>query len=289
MKDQWRGSILVIISAVSYGFQPIFTRLAYASGIEIKELLLFSLLFSALITGAYLGLAGKLASPTKQQFLHLSLLGAVAFSVFSALYYLALQFIPVSIAVLIFYTYPAFVTVASAALGWERVSKLLVIALALAFSGLIMVIDPVFDVGMVGLLLSLGSSLAYTIYVMGSSRILRELSGEVTTFYILIFAAVGVGAATIFTGGIQVTWDFDGWLWLILMSLISTSMAMVAFFKGMKLIGASKGSIISILEVITSVIIAAMLFQEILLSLQLVGAILILFAALLAALSKPRK
>ena len=40
MDYRWRGSILVLVSAVSFGFMPIFARLAYESGaVGIQELL----------------------------------------------------------------------------------------------------------------------------------------------------------------------------------------------------------------------------------------------------------
>jgi len=118
-----KGNLLIVVSAVSYGFMGIFARLAYSSGVGVIELLLLSLILSFATIGVMLLSKGQPLRPTKRQFLSLFALGGIAYSLQSGLLLLSLLYIPVSIAVLVFYTYPALVSVISIALRWELVSR----------------------------------------------------------------------------------------------------------------------------------------------------------------------
>ena len=58
MNHRWRGSILVLVSAVSFGFMPIFARFAYGSGVGVQELLFVRFLLAFLLMGIFLRLTG---------------------------------------------------------------------------------------------------------------------------------------------------------------------------------------------------------------------------------------
>jgi len=285
MDNRWRGSILILVSAVSYGFMPIFARFAYGNGVGVQELLFIRFIIAFLLMGIFLGLTGRASIPSRNQFLVLLALGGIGYFLGSTFYFTALLYIPVSVVALVLYTYPAFVAAGSSVLGWERISVPVAFSLLLALVGLALVANPIFNVVVVGLLMALGAAITYTAYILVSTRVLKGLSSEVASFYVMGSAALSFGISGLLTRELHVMWNFEAWVWVILISIISTALAATTFFQGLKLIGPSRASILSTIEPITSVVAAFIFFNELLSITQWLGGLLILLAAIFAALS----
>ncbi len=286
MNYRWRGNILVLVSAVSFGLMPIFARFAYGSGAGVQALLFVRFTLAFVVMGFYLGLTGKLCLTSRKQLSVLFALGGIGYFLQSTLYFTALLYIPVSVVALLLYTYPAFVTALSLAFGWEKTTVPLISSLVLALAGLVLVANPVFNVSAVGLLMALGAALTYTAYILVSTRVLTGVNGEVASFFVVGAAAVSFGLSALLTGQIHVAWGLDAWIWASIISLVSTSFAVTTFFQGLRLVGPSRASILSISELITSVVSASIIFHELLSVTQWVGGLLILFATALAAVSR---
>lgn len=284
MDQRLKGNALVIFSAIAYGFTGIFARLAYGSSVGVLELLLFSLLFSSGFIGVAMKIAGRMTRPTRQQWVSLFCLGGIAYCLQSALYFIAITYIPISIAILVFYAYPAIVTAISIVMKWERITKALLLSLALASIGLIFVVNLENNLSIIGIGIAFGATLTYTVYVIGCSRLLKGMSGDVASFYVIGMAAAVTSAYAVMFGGIRFTWMAEGWLWILMLALISTSLSIITLFRGLKIIGPTRTSILSVAELITSVVVAAIIFGESLTLLQIVGAGLILAATLIASL-----
>jgi len=134
--------------------------------------------------------------------------------------------------------------------------------------------------------MALGASVAYTVYILVSTRVLKNVSGELASFYVMGAAALSFLKSDSLTGRTHISWDFQAWVWVTLISIVSTSLAITAFFQGVKLIGPSRASILSAIEPVTSITAASILFSEFLNIYQCVGGLLIILAATVAAFSK---
>lgn len=289
VSERLQGSLMVLGSAVCYGLLPIFARFAYADGAAVTDLLFVRFASAFLMMGAFLGLRGRIQIPPRRTLLVLLGLGAIGYFLQSTCYFSALLYLPISVVVLVLYTYPAFVTGLSFALGFEGMSGRVIAALVMALAGLVLVADPVLNLSTIGLLLALGGSVTYTAYILVGSKALNRTDGEISAFYVFGGSALSFGILGASTGSLGVTWNADGWLWVLLISLVSTSMAVTLFFKGLKHVGPSRASILSTAELVTSVVAAFAIFGETLNPLQLIGGALILAAAVLTALSRDRK
>jgi drug/metabolite transporter (DMT)-like permease len=285
-RQHWRGNVLVLGSAVSFGLMPIFARLAYENHVNVRELLLVRFILAFLAMGAFLLATGRLVVPGRNQLLILLALGGVGYFAQSTLYFNSLLYVPVSVVSLILYTYPPFVTAGSLVLGWEKMSVSLAVCLSLALVGLGLVANPTGHVALVGVLMALGASITYTIYILVSTKVLRKVSGEVASFYVMGAAALSFVLSDSLTGGISISWNFQAWIWVLLISVVSTIVAITTFFQGVRLIGPSRASILSSIEPATAVIAASILFAESLNAHQIGGGLLIVVAALLTAFSK---
>ncbi|MEM2128508.1 MAG: DMT family transporter [Candidatus Methanomethylicaceae archaeon] len=274
----------MLASAVAFGFLPIFARLAYSGGAGIWGLLFVRFSTAFVLLGAILAARGRISVPGRGKLATLLLLGAAGYFLQSTLYFTALLYAPVSVVALILYTYPVFVTASSLSLGFERPSVRILIALVAAMSGLVLVADPVMEGSATGVLLALGASIVYTIYIIVSTRVLKEVSGELSTFYVAGGAAVSFGIAGSLMGGLSFGWGQDAWVWAILIAVIPTVLALTFFFKGLAIVGPTRASILSTAEIVTSVVAASAIFGEALSPLQAFGGSIIIAASLLAAL-----
>lgn len=283
MARSWLGSASVLTSAVCYGFLPIFVSFAYAGGASATQLLFARFVLAFAMLALFLSVTGGLRIPPRRYLVTLILLGGVGYFIQSALYFSALLYAPISVVVLVLYTYPAFVTLASSALGVERVSGRLVLTLAVALLGLFLVAGPLLGPSPLGIALSLGASLVYTCYILVGNHVIKGVGGELSSFFIFGGSAVSFGALCLATGTLSFPWGTETWSWVIMISLISTVMALTLFFRGLRLVGPSRTSILSTAELATSVVMAAIIFDEALLPSQILGGALVLSAAVLAA------
>lgn len=287
MDRYWRGIAFVLISAISYGLMPIFARFAYEGGFGIPELLLLRFAIAFVVMGSFLYMTGKGLTTSKRQFLELLALGGVGYFTLSSLYYASLLYISIPVQALIFYMYPALVTMGSLALGWEKASAPRVSSLLLALAGLYLVVNPIANVVLIGFLLAFCAAITYTMYILASARALKGVGGEVASFHVIGAAALSFLIYGSLTGRAHIAWSIQSWVWPILIAIVCTAIAMTTFFQGLKLIGPSTASILSLIEPITSVIAASLLFKEFLSAYQWIGGLLILLAAAVAAISKP--
>ena len=288
MSRESEGIFLVLVSAVSFGFMPIFARFAYAQGVGVDELLFVRFLLAFLIMGTLLATFHKLILPKRLDLLALLILGALVYFMQSTFYFSALLFSPVAIVALLLYTYPVFVTVGAHALGWERISRRLVGAFIIALIGLVLVANPFGTAIGLGVLLAFASALTYTFYILGGSKVLRRVRGEVAAFYVMGAASVSFGLTGALTGLIRLNWTVAGWFWVLAITLVCTVVAATTFFMGITRIGPSRAALISLMEPVTSVLLSLALFGNKLSISQWFGGLLILVStALTTVYRKP--
>ena len=286
MDYRWRGSILVLVSAVSFGLMPIFARFAYGSGVDVQELLFLRFLLAFLLMGIFLKWSGRGSIPSRNYLLVLLALGGIGYFLQSIFYFTALLYIPVSVAALVLYTYPAFVMAGSLILGLEKLSISIVLSLFLALVGLTLVSNPILNVAASGISIGLGAALTYTAYILVSTRVLKRVSGETGSFYVMGAASLSFAVSGLLTNNLHFAWNLEAWIWVLTISVICTFLAITTFFQGLKIIGPSRTSILSTVELVTSVLAASVIFNDFLSGTQLIGGSLILLAAILAALNK---
>ena len=284
MNRENTGILLVLVSAVSFGFTPIFARLAYSEGIKVNELLFFRFFIAFLITGIILAARGRLSLPAWKDLLVLITLGALGYFLETTLYFTSLLYSPVAIVALLLYTYPVFVAVGAFFLRWERLSRTLAAAILIALIGLVLVANSFNNSLGRGVMLALGASVMYTLYILGGSRVLKRVGGDLAAFYVMGAASLSFGLTGEGSGSFRLDWGFLGWVWVVLIALICTVVAVITFLIGVSRIGPSKSALLSLVEPVTSVLVALALFGNALTALQWFGGLLILSAAVATTL-----
>ena len=272
------GAALCVLSAASFGAMGIFGKLAYDEGVGVWELLLVRFGLAALVLGAVAALRGAIRELGARAVAAGLLMGCVGYATQAGLYFLALERMDASLLSLLVYTFPAMVTLAAVLIGREAPTARRFVALAIASAGTALVLagagtgalDPL------GTALGLGAAVAYTIYILTGDRVVANIpplalsalvcAGATATFAVIAFAR----------GGPALGFAAEGWLWLVGIALVSTVGAIIMFFAGLSRVGPSTASILSTVEPVVTVALAAAAFGEVLTAVQLLGGALVL-------------
>jgi len=288
-----RGAGLCLLSAAAFGTLGIFGRLASDAGADTATTLLVRFGLAALVFAAVLGCTGRwraLRGLPRRVVLTGLALGAAGYSLQSGLYFAAIGRLDVSLVALLLYTYPAFVTIAALALGRLAPSPRIGAALALASAGLVLVLvaagTGAFDV--TGALMAIGASLTYTTYILVSDGIVGDVDPFALALLVLTGATVSFSVAGLATGSIDFALPAEAWLWLVLIALVSTVVAVSAFFAGLRRVGPSEAAILSTFEPPVTVALAFAVLGERLSVVQLAGGALVLAAVVLLQLPARR-
>ena len=289
-----RGAVLCLVSAAAFGTLGIFGRLASDAGASVATTLLVRFGLAALLFAAVLRLTGRWSAlrqlPRRVVLTGLAL-GAAGYSVQSGLYFAAIGRLDVSMVALLLYTYPAFVTLAALALGRAAPSLRTGAALAIASAGLVLVLvaagTGAFDVP--GALMALGASLTYTTYILVSDRIVGEVDPFALALLVLTGATVSFTVAGLATSSLDFSVSGEAWLWLAAIAVVSTVVAVSAFFAGLRRVGPSEAAILSTFEPPVTVALAFVVLGERLAVVQLAGGALVLGAVILLQLPARRR
>jgi len=279
------GLVLVVVSAVSFGSLGIFGKLASRHGITLPTLL--GLRF-ALAAAALWGLA--LWRHDVRRLGARRTAGVILMGVFyvlqAAAFFSSLRTIPAAITSILLYVYPVLVTLLARVVVREPLTRMRLLALALACLGVLLVVGPSptghLDLG--GVLLGLTSAVVYSTYILTGGVLLRDVPALYATAIITSVGGacyLGFGAAT----GQLHRPDAAGWGIVAGIAVIPTLIAASAFLAGLSRVGPTRASIVSTLEPATTALLAALLLGEGLGAPRLVGGAVVLAAAVLVSLT----
>jgi drug/metabolite transporter (DMT)-like permease len=272
------GPALCVLSAASFGAMGIFGKLAYDEGVGVWELLLVRFGLAAVVLGAVAALRGAIRHLGRRAVVGGLLLGSVGYATQAALYFLALERMDASLLSLLLYTFPAMVTFAAVLIGRERVTPRRLLALGIASVGTALVLagagtgalDPL------GTVMALAAAIAYTIYILTGDRVVANVPPLALSALVCAGATVTFAAIALARGGPELGFGGEGWLWLGGIALVSTVGAIIMFFAGLARVGPSTAAILSTVEPVVTVSLAAAAFGEVLTAVQLLGGALVL-------------
>jgi drug/metabolite transporter (DMT)-like permease len=275
-RDETRGLALVALSTVAYGVMPILGKVAYGAGVEVIPLLAWRYVMAALVVAAL----ERGPRPPLRERVRLWAIGSV-FVLNSIAYFRALQTIPASVTALVLYTYPVIVALLAALAGVERLTARAVLAALGAFAGCALTARGApsgAPLPAAGVAWALAAALIYASFVVLSSRFGAGVPARVLALHLAQAASVACAGLGLAGGGLALPLDPRGLLAVAGIGLVSTVVAMIAFLAGMALVGPTRASVLSSLEVVVTLVLAFAFLGERLGPTQWAGAALILGA-----------
>jgi len=280
------GILLIAISAASFGTLAIFGRYAYTDGMDTFTVLFIRFGSSAVFMTVVL-LLRKEHFPRGQILAQLVGMGALGYVGQSFMYMTAIKYASSGLVALLLYLYPMFVFILSVMILHEKVTSVKVISLALAVVGAALTVDP--NGGqLIGALMAIAAALIYSVYIIVGTGVMKHVTAIQSSTIIFASAGMVYGMLT-FANGAHFPASNSGWLAMLGMIVFSTIIPVVTFLAGLERIGPTNAAMLSTLEPVVTVLLAAWLFGERLMPIVLVGGGLILLAVFLLTRSELKK
>jgi drug/metabolite transporter (DMT)-like permease len=297
------GPVLCLLSAACFGAMAIFGKFAYSAGVSPAALLLVRFSLAAVVLALLLLVprfrgehpaaspAGTSSRPGLGVLVTAFGLGAVGYAAQASFYFAALQVMDASLLSLVFYTYPVLVTLTAVLLGRDRLTWRRMAALVVASCGTVLVLVGGGGVGFgpLGVLLAFGAASTYTGYILVSDLVVRRLPPLLLSALVMVGAAVTLAVRAGVTGGVDLGFGVEGWFWLVCIAVVSTVVAMLTFFAGLRHTGPSTAAILSTFEPVVTTALAAVTLKEFLAPVQLAGALLVLSAVAVVQVRPSRR
>lgn len=274
------GVLLVLLSAAGFGAMPIFARAAYADGANVYGVLLTRFWVAGLLLLALTAWRGT-PWPGWARLAQLAALGGIGYTGMSYCYFAALNYLPAGLVSLLLYAYPIMVTLLAVLFLHEKVTLLQCCALALCAFGTLLIVGADRLPGGVplsplGLGLGLGAAVIYAGYITLGTSVTRQIDPVLAStviclaaagaFTLLALARAQLGLPTRFPDALA------GWGGLMGVAVVSTVVAVVAFFAGLKRLGAAQTAMLSTFEPVVTIALSAWLLAEPLTAWQAMGA-----------------
>lgn len=271
------GIALAIVAAISFAANTTLARIAYDGGSNVMTVLtLRTLLAGVAVLAILTATRGPLRLPARRR------LAALAIGLVLALYSLAMmsaiQFIPVALAVLIFYTYPLLTTLYLWLSGRERPKWSAAAALIVAFAGLLLALDVTgASLDWRGVALGALAALGVTAVVVLNSRLVGAGDSRPVTLHMMASAGLVYVAAILATDDIALPSGGAAWTAFVAGPLFYTA-ASISFFVAMSKLGPFRAALTMNLEPVSSMLLGFVLLGQVLTGWQLLGAALVITA-----------
>lgn len=276
------GTLLVLVSAVSFGFMGLFRGWAVGAGGSTPTVLALRFALAAVALWAIVGATGG-RLPRGWRLWALGGMGAGLYFGMSLCFFTAMDYgVPTGLVSLLLYLYPGIVTVLSWAVLRERLTRGRVVAVGVALAGSALTVGPVEGVSGLGIALGVGAAVVYSVYILLGTRAMEGTEALPASAVVVTGAACSYTALALAMGP-ALPRTAMGWAGVGGLALVATVVAIVAFLAGLARVGAVRASTLSTCEAATTVAVGWMLLGERVSGVQAVGGVLILAAAVLTA------
>jgi len=276
-----RATLLIILSALSFGSISVLTVLVTAAGVPLLTAMAWRYLLGVTLLGA-VARPGRIRSIPTLRVVQLVVTGGCGQALITYLSLHALEYIPVGPLAFLFYTYPAWVALLAALRKTERLTSVRVIALTLALAGVtIMVGAPTEKLNPIGVMLALGSALLYSAYLPALEHVQAGIPAVIATFLLIGGAAIAFVLAALLTGELFIPVGITVWSEILVLAVVSTVVAFLTLIKGLAVLGPVRTSIVATVEPFFTATLGVLVLGNQMSTATLLGGILIAGAVLL--------
>ncbi|HUP82925.1 MAG TPA: DMT family transporter [Candidatus Limnocylindria bacterium] len=300
------GAALVASAAAMFGALSYITRSANELGMSAMPYVVWRAVIgtvAVLVLGQFASLRATRAGGAAPAWLPDSrraalviacLLGAIV----NVAMFQAFLLTTIAVVLIVFYTYPALVTLASVVFYGERLTPIRAGALALSGVGLsLVVLSPILGGGTVtlnaiGVGLAVAAALCQASFFLIAGRGFEPLPAVRTATYAIMAAGV-LAVVLAFIGGetVGLTLPFrlpGAWVWILAGGIIGAAIPTTALLVGIGIIGPSRAAILMTIEPLVAIVIAAIVFKEQPTLIQAAGGAAVLVAAVILQLVPSR-
>lgn len=285
------GFVISFIGAVLFSTKAIFVKLAFAeTDTDAITLLALRMVFALPIYLAVAFLYSNRSTNikfTNRQWLMVIAMGLTGYYLSSLFDFIGLQYISAGLERLILFLYPTFAVMLNAIFFKKKINKIQAVALALTYVGIGIAFfgelqldntNPNFLLGSFFIFLC---AVTFSIYLVGSGRLIPLVGATKFTAYAMTAAAIGVLSHYFIAGNTVRHFSTPLIGYGILLAIIATVIPTFLISNGLKKIGSNNVAIISSIGPVSTILQAHFILGEPLTISQIAGTLLVIAGVLL--------
>jgi drug/metabolite transporter (DMT)-like permease len=277
----WLATLFIAATATTFAMGSTIIRYAYDAGAGTVTVVMVRTTVAAVGVGAVLALLRVPFRLDRRERWAAPLIG-LFMAGYSGAFYMGLEYMPVGLTVVTFYTYPLVTGLFSWLTGKERFGTAGAIALPLAFFGLLLALDVSGgSFSLAGAAWALLGSLGFSAVLILSAWLLpRRSDTRPRTVVMLATASLSAIIVSGLSGEIWFPQTALGWTGL-LGSAVCYALAMTSILFAASVLGATRVAVVMNVEPIASLVLTFLILGERLGPMQLLGAGLVIAAIFL--------
>ena len=280
------------IGSICVGFVPLFFSGLQKAGLETTSILFFRYVIALLIlVPIALARSTGITEEWRRGGAHLYINGLILGTAQTFCYFKAIESVPTSVAVTIFYTYPLATILIDRFVFRLPLYGSTVIAAIAVLIGVALTSLPGFGsthLDPVGLMFAAGSAIGYAVYIAIAYPATQRVSPFTSAMCIYASMATAFGLVA-FSRGITLPPAPEWWLSLLFIGTLGGALQILAFSYALPRLSSSGYALIVSLELVTVVLAGVLLLGERMLPVQGAGIVLVLAGILFERLMRARR
>ena len=282
---RFQGILLALISAVFFALANTLTGVANNGGTNPFTMTATRFILPAVLLFLILLLKGKPVLLDRRAGTIAAALGVVTM-VYTFALLKAIELLPVTIAILLFYLFPILTAFMLGLFGWGKVSTRMMVSAFIAFFGLGLTLAVQFDeLSTIGMWAGVASAVGFAICCAVSHTLMQGQDSWRVTLYISGVATLSMAVVMTFAGDFRLPESGTGWAGFMFSHLLYGT-AIIGFYASISLVGAAASTFFVNLEPIVVVGAGYVLLGQTIMPLQMVGVAIVVAALVYASRSK---
>lgn len=287
MNTRTKGLLATMISAVFFGFIPLFVKTICAGGGNSVSAAFYRFFLSVPILYIYLKAQGISMRITRTEFAKIALITIFGYGGTAVLLFSSYNFIPSGMSTTIHFMYPVFTILGCMIFFKEKVSPLKLLCVALCFGGILLFYNGESGGSVLGMALSFLSGVTYAFYTIYLEKSgLQKMENLKLIFYMNTVAASMILVMALLTAQFTLRLTPLAWGTAAFFATATSLIGVLGYQIGVKCIGPQNAAILSTFEPITSVIVGVLVYWEAFSARTLLGCLCVLSAVVIVAKMK---
>lgn len=287
MNTRTKGLLATMISAVFFGFIPLFVKTICAGGGNSVSAAFYRFFLSIPVLYIYLKAEGISMRVTRTEFAKIALITIFGYGGTAVLLFSSYNFIPSGMSTTIHFMYPVFTILGCMIFFKEKVSPLKLLCVALCFGGILLFYNGESGGSVLGMALSFLSGVTYAFYTIYLEKSgLQKMENLKLIFYMNTVAAAMILVMALLTAQFTLRLTPLAWGTAVFFATATSLIGVLGYQIGVKCIGPQNAAILSTFEPITSVIVGVLVYREAFSARTLLGCLCVLSAVVIVAKMK---
>ncbi|RYY76515.1 MAG: EamA/RhaT family transporter [Gammaproteobacteria bacterium] len=291
-----RGVTFILIGTCCFAAKGILIKLAYRYGVNASPLLMLRMLFALPF---YIAVAIWLQTQkhkrlTNKEIWQIIGLGLLSYYISSLFDFMGLKYISAGLERLILYLYPTLVLLIFAFVKHKKIHTIEKLALAVAYAGVILVfvhdirLNSSWQLTILGSVLVFVSTITFAIFIVLAGDIIPRIGSLRFTAYGMMSACAGVIIHNFIVEEAQSIYQASSVYGLaLLLAIFCTVIPSFLMNEGIRILGSGRAVTLGTIGPIITLFLGALILDETLGIIQLLGAALVIVGVALISVHKP--